>query len=181
MQSKGLGICSFAHRSFAHFAQLKWATVSNWLRSLKTNELPWANRSGRTEEMSDCERIAQVAQDKWANGHFAQKFCLKKSKILFKYVLYTIKKKFFEKMSKSLILPNFLFFGVQPWAICSCCSEEMSDHERISQVAHQKWANEWIATFFWANHSGHSFLDKKRVIRSEIKWAISSPGRAWYT
>ena len=24
----------------------------------------------------------------------------------------------------------------------------MSDHERIAQVAHQKWANEWIAHFF---------------------------------
>ena len=44
--------------------------------SLKTNEWPWANRSGRSEEMSDRERIAQVAQDKWAkwaNERFAQK------------------------------------------------------------------------------------------------------------
>ena len=40
-------------RSFAHFAQIKWATVSDSLRSLKTNERPWANRSGRSEEMSD--------------------------------------------------------------------------------------------------------------------------------
>ena len=36
----------------------------------------------------------------------------------------------------------------RPWAICSGRSEEMSDHERIPQVAHQKWANEWIAHFF---------------------------------
>ena len=57
----GLGI-----PSFSYFAQIKWATVSDWLRSLKTNEWPWANRSGRSEEMSDRERIAQVAQDKWA-------------------------------------------------------------------------------------------------------------------
>ena len=27
-------------------------------------------------------------------------------------------------------------------------SEEMSDSERIAQVAHQKWTNEWIANFF---------------------------------
>ena len=53
-------------RSTNHFAQIKWATVSESLRSLKTNEWPWANRSGRTEEMSKRERIAQVAQDKWA-------------------------------------------------------------------------------------------------------------------
>ena len=62
----GLGIRSFAHRLFAHFAQIKWATVSYSLRSLKTNERLWGNRSGRSEEMSDHERIAQVAQDKWA-------------------------------------------------------------------------------------------------------------------
>ena len=55
-----------AHSLFAHFAQIKWATVSNSLRSLKTNEQPWANCSGRSEEMSDHERITQVAQDKWA-------------------------------------------------------------------------------------------------------------------
>ena len=34
------------------------------------------------------------------------------------------------------------------WAIRSGRSEEMSDHERIAQVAHQKWANEWIPHFF---------------------------------
>ena len=51
---------------FAHFALIKWAAVSDSLRSLKTNERPWANRSGRSEEMSDRERIAQVTQDKWA-------------------------------------------------------------------------------------------------------------------
>ena len=36
----------------------------------------------------------------------------------------------------------------QPWAIRLHRSEEMSDRERI---AHQKWVNEWIARFFWAN------------------------------
>ena len=54
----GLGICSFAH-----FAQIKWATVSDLLRSLKTNELPWANRSGRSRQMSNREGFAH---DKWA-------------------------------------------------------------------------------------------------------------------
>ena len=70
----GLGICSFAHRSnqtsdcerFAQITQVKWATVSEALRSLRGNERLWTNRSGRSEEMSDCEQIAQVAQDKWA-------------------------------------------------------------------------------------------------------------------
>ena len=45
-------------------------------------------------------------------------------------------------------------------------SEEMSDHERIAQVAHQKWANEWIASFF--ERIAHSlFFGQKRAIRSE--------------
>ena len=35
-----------------------------------------------------------------------------------------------------------------PWAIPSGRSEEMSDGERIAQVTHQKWGNEWIAQFF---------------------------------
>ena len=54
----GLGI-----RSFAHFSQIKWATLSNSLRSLKTNEQLWASRS---TQMSNCEQIAQVDHDKWA-------------------------------------------------------------------------------------------------------------------
>ena len=31
---------------------------------------------------------------------------------------------------------------------CSGRSPKMSDHEGIAHVAHQKWANEWIACFF---------------------------------
>ena len=40
------------------------SNVSESLRSLTKNERPSAIRS---EEMSDCELIAQVAQKKWAN------------------------------------------------------------------------------------------------------------------
>ena len=55
-------------------------------------------------------------------------------------------------------IAHFLFFGERcewiahfaqiKWAICWGCSMEMSDREQIAQVAHQKWANEWIANFF---------------------------------
>ena len=45
---------------FAQIAQDKWATVSESLRSLKTDE-----------------RFAQVAHDKWANEPFAQKMLAK--------------------------------------------------------------------------------------------------------
>ena len=58
--------------SFAHFTQIKWVTVSEPLRSLKTNEWPWANHSGRSWQMSDCERFAQVTYDKWPNNRSAQ-------------------------------------------------------------------------------------------------------------
>ena len=50
-----------AHRSFAHFAQIKWATVSHSLRLLKTNVWLWVNRSGHSYQKSKCKRIAQVA------------------------------------------------------------------------------------------------------------------------
>ena len=58
--------CTYQGWELAHFAQIKWVTVNNSLRSLKTNERPLANRSGCSEEMSNRERIAQVAQYKWA-------------------------------------------------------------------------------------------------------------------
>ena len=88
-------------RSLAHFAQIEWATLSDLLRSLKTNERLWANRSGHSEEMSNGERIAQAAHDKWAtmsdslrslrgNEQFAQNILAKKSKILFYNVLFKV-------------------------------------------------------------------------------------------
>ena len=51
-------------RSIAQIAQIKWATVSDSLRSLRTNERLWANRSCRSWQKSNHERIAQVAYDK---------------------------------------------------------------------------------------------------------------------
>ena len=61
----GLGIRSFAHSLIAHSLIRSFRynqTVSDSLRSLKTKERPWANRLGRSEEMSDRERFAQVSQ-----------------------------------------------------------------------------------------------------------------------
>ena len=52
----------------------KMSDVSGSLRSLTKNEQPWAIRSHRSEEMSDCERIAQVAHQKWANEWIAHFF-----------------------------------------------------------------------------------------------------------
>ena len=67
-------ICSFSSNQMSdceRFAQIthdKWVTVSKSLRSLKTNEWPWANRSGCSWQMSDHERFAQVTHDKWAKN-----------------------------------------------------------------------------------------------------------------
>ena len=52
-------------RSFAQIALIKWATVSDSLRSLRTNEQLWANRSGSSCQKSYHEQNPQVAHDKW--------------------------------------------------------------------------------------------------------------------
>ena len=72
-------------------------------------------------------------------------------------------------VSKSL---RSLTKNERPWAIRSGRSEEMSDHERIAQVAHLKWANELI-THFEQISAIRSFLGKKQAICLEIRWAIS--------
>ena len=48
--------------------------VSKLLRSLTKNEWPWAIHSGRSKEMSDCERIAQATHQIWANELIASFF-----------------------------------------------------------------------------------------------------------
>ena len=158
-------------RSLAQFAQIKWVTVSYLLRSLKTNEGPWANRSGRSEEMSDHERITQVAQEKWATvsdsirslkgneqmSKSLQKFCLIKSKILFFnffsmlyiwWAMWVNRSGCSPKLSDVSESLRLLNKNEQPRAIRSGRSEEMSDREQITQATHQKWANKWIAHFF---------------------------------
>ena len=63
----------------------------------------------------------------------------------------------------------------RPWAIRSDRSEEMSDREQIAQVAHQKWANEWIAIFL-SESLISSFFGKKLAIRSKTDERIPIPG-----
>ena len=52
----------------------KMSDVSESLKLLTKNERPWAICSGRSPKMSDHERIAQVAQQKWANERIARLF-----------------------------------------------------------------------------------------------------------
>ena len=47
--------------------------IAHSLIALKSNEWLWAICSDCSGQMSDCEQIAQVAHDKWANLSFAHK------------------------------------------------------------------------------------------------------------
>ena len=145
--------------------------MSESLKSLSGNEQPWANHSGRSRQMSNCEQFSQVAHDKWANERFAQKIWLNKSKILFfsmfyiRFFLFTMWVKCSRcspKMSDVSESLRTLTKNERPWAICSDPSEEMSENERIAQVVRQKWANEWIARFF-SESLIRSFSGKKRA------------------
>ena len=119
--------------------------MSKWLRSLRGDVRPWANRSGCSEEMSEWV----ISSKNLAKN---LKSCLSMFYIRF------IKKKI-EKMGKSLIFTHFLFFGERcewiahfaqikwvMWANRSGRSPKMSDHERFAQVTHDKWAN---CSFFY--------------------------------
>ena len=97
---------------FAHFAQIKWANVSDSLRLLKKNERPWANCSGRSWQISDHEQFAQVDYDKWENEQFAQKILAKKYKILIFSMFYIGFS--FLKMRDS----SFPHFWLAMWANC---------------------------------------------------------------
>ena len=111
--------------SFAQIAQIKWATVSDSLRSLRTNERLWANCSGRSCQKSDFERIAQVTHDKSANERFAQKNLTKMIKSYFFVCFLYVKK----KLSESLI-PSFLMSYLSKWL------RSLTKNEGCEQIAH---------------------------------------------
>ena len=199
-----MGIRSFAHRSFPHFTQIKWATGSD---SLKTNERRWVNRSGCSEEMtmSYRERITQVAQDKWATmsdwlrslrgnermSNLLKKIWLKNLKSWFTMFYLRFLKK---NVAKNERIAHFLFFGEQckwiahfaqikwaMWAIQkgAAMSDSLTSLISSEQIAHGRsfslTKNEWMSELliFLSKALICSFLDKKRVIRLEIKWANS--------
>ena len=78
-------------------------------------------------------------------------------------------------MSESLI-SSFLVSDVSESLISFKSNERC---ERIAHFARQKWAtkNEWMneSLIFLSKSLIPSFLDKKRAIRSEIKWANFQP------
>ena len=54
-------------------------------------------------------------------------------------------------------------------------SPKMTDHERIAQVAHQKWANEWIARFFERIAHALIFSQKNKRFAQKTDERIPSP------
>ena len=75
-------------------------------------------------DVSDLLKIAHFLWVMWANRSFRS-----------------------DQMSDVSKLLRSLTRSEQPWAIRSHHSEEVSVHEPIAQVTHQKWANERIANF----------------------------------
>ena len=75
----------------AQIAQRKWATVSESLRPLKTNERPWAIGSGRSEEMSEWA----IRSKSFGKKNLKSGFLTFLGRIIYNF--------FIEKISESLI------------------------------------------------------------------------------
>ena len=188
-------IRSFVHRSFAHFAQIKWATVSELLRSLKTNEWPWATGSGHSKEISGLEQIAQVAQVKCVTmsdslrslrgnermSHLLKKFWLKNLKSRFN--MFYIRLNFFFLNVRIAHFCSFPLFKWVMWVNRSFCSNQMRDVSESlrSLIGNERlWANcsgrsptmsKWVnCSFFWAN-----FWTKKERFARKSNERIPSP------
>ena len=126
----------------------------------------WANRSGHSWQMSDREQFAQVPHDKWANEQIAG-FFLSKSLIRWQKTSHLLKIVWLKLYFWYVFVR---FFLNERFAHSFFFNERC---ERISQVAHQKWA-------MWANLSGCSpkmsnVSESLRLLtKNEWSWAIRS-------
>ena len=131
-------------------------TVSESLRSLRTNEQLCANCSGCSWQKSNCERIAQSAHDKRATVSDLLRLLMRIAHLLFcsknlnKIEFFVPFLSVYSKPSDWLI-PSFLKSDVSKllrslmtkellWANRSSCSPKMSNRERFALIAHKKWA-----------------------------------------
>ena len=121
-------VCSFPLSDLSELlmvAHLSWVTWEIHTRSLISSEWPEQFAHGRSFVLSDLSELLTVAHliwAKWANERIPSPEV----------------SKYFRSLTKN----------GRPWEICSSLSEGMSDCERITLVAHQKWANEGITHFF---------------------------------
>ena len=193
----------FAHLLIHSFAQEKWAYVSHLIWSLRANEQLWANRSGRSWQVSECELLDQVAHDKWANVSNLLRSLSTNEQIeriarFFERIAHfslslTKNEQFAQKNSNKLYFVCFLHFFVSflkkskkfahslwvMWANHSGRLEGMNNCEWITQVAHQKWANKQIAHFFEQIIHSLMFLaktsDSLRILMSKVPTLPSPP------
>ena len=99
------------------------------------------------------ERMSDSLKKCWLNKSkilFFGMFCIviKKKFFLFWWAMWVNRSGRSLKMSDVSETLRLLTKNERLWVICSGCSEEMSNCERIAQVALQKWANEQITPFF---------------------------------
>ena len=171
---------SLTQRQGWYFAHL---LIAHSLRSLKSNEWLWANRSDRSCQKRDREQIAQVAHDKWATASDLLRSLMinermNESLVFSEQIAYSLfcsqqtsvsRKQFWLKSYLLVRLCMFFLRGIHlfplcywvMWVNCSGCSPKMS-----------KWAN---CLFFWANRSFAHFFHKIQAIRTENRWANSQP------
>ena len=152
--------------------------LAHLLRSLKSNEPLWAICSDRSGQMSDCERIAQVAQVKRATVSKSLRSLMINERSLKKIWLKSCF--LYVKNIKNRAIRSFHLFYWAMWANCSGPSPKMSNHERFAHVAHQKRAtkskslrsltkNERITCFF------RSFFRKNKRFAQKTDERIPSP------
>ena len=148
--------------------------VSESLRSLTKNEQPWAIRSGRSEEMSDVSELLILLTKNEQMRDSLKECLLKKSKILFYYVLFKVLNKKIRKNERIANFRSFPLFWWAMWVNRSFRSNQMSD---VSESLRSLTKNERMSEslIFLSKSLIRSFLDKKQAIRSEIKWANSQP------
>ena len=161
-------IHSFAHRSFAHLFILHKSNERSWAIRLDPSKQmsDWANRSGRSRQMSNRERINQVTHDKWATVSDSLRSLIineRLSDLLKKCLLKNLKSYFLYVLNRFFYLKNerfahSFFFG-----------------EQCERIAHQKWANERIARIFEGIAHSLMFSQKKERFAQKTDERIPSP------
>ena len=167
-QKAGLGI-----RSFAHFLQDKWATVSESLRSLRGNErMSNSFKKCWQKNLKSTFLVCFIygfLYKKWANRSFP----------LFWWAMWVNRSGRSPKMSDREGLAQVAH---QKWVTMSDLLTSLRGNE-------QSWANrsgrspkmsEWVnCSFFWANCSfTHFWAKNERFARKTYEW-IPSPAKKW--
>ena len=140
---------------FAQNAQDKWATASEWLRSLRGNER--------------CEQITHFAQNKWATMSDLLSLLRGNEGMSWKnlkscFTMFYLSWKFFWKNERIALFRSFPLFWWAMWVNCSFRSNQMSD---VSELLILLTKNEQMSESL-------IFLIES-LIRSKIKWANSQP------